>query len=237
VSSGGRDAAQENEKRLAALAAVQELPPAGVIGLGTGSTVRFFIDALADLVRNGHGYVGVCTSEATRSHASAVGIPLLADDGPWTIDVTVDGADEVDDALHLSKGAGGALAREKIVSFASRRNVIVCDSRKRVHRLGETRPIALEVLAFGHQTTIAHLAASGQPRLRSSGGQAVRTDGGNLLVDLMIAPTDDPAGLDRALRSVPGVVETGLFVGRADVVLIAETGSVVRLTRAVDASL
>jgi ribose 5-phosphate isomerase A len=222
---------QDDEKKQAALAALAELPPAGVVGLGTGSTVRFFIDAVAGLVRQGRAFTGVCTSEATRAHAATLGIPLLPDAGPWTIDVTVDGADEFDDSLALSKGGGGALTREKIVSFASRRTVIVCDASKRVRRLGETRPIALEVLDFAHATTLGHLARFGTPVLRTKGGAPARSDGGNLLVDLTIAPTSDPAALERELDAIPGVVETGIFVGRADLVLLAGPSGVERIPR------
>lgn len=210
----------DDAKKLAALAATLELPNSGVIGLGTGSTARHFVEAVGALIRDeGRRYTCVCTSERTRAHALSLGIPLAPDDGPWTIDVTVDGADEVDDDLDLSKGAGGALTREKIVSHASRRTIIVCDATKRVRRLGETRPIALEILAFGGHTTLHHLRAFGEPTLR-----AERSDANNLLVDLALASPlegDDKPRLDRALRSVPGVVETGLFLGRASLVLVA----------------
>jgi ribose 5-phosphate isomerase A len=221
---------RDDEKRAAAIAALAEVPDAGVVGLGTGSTVRFFIDAVGDLVKQGRKLSCVCTSEATRVRAAGLGIPLLPDDGPWTIDVTVDGADEFDAALALSKGGGGALTREKIVSFASKRTVIVCDASKRVTRIGETRPLALEILPFAHGTTLRHLSAFGVPVLRTSGGASARTDNKNLLVDLAIEPTADPEGLDRALHAVPGVVETGLFVGRADVVLVA-TGNGTEIER------
>lgn len=220
----------EDAKKIAAMAALDELPESGTIGLGTGSTARLFVEALADLVRRGRAYVGVCTSEATRAHASRLGIPLLDDDGAWEVDVTIDGADEVTDSLDLSKGAGGALAREKIVSFASRRTVVVCDATKRVRRLGETRPLSVEVLAFGHGATLRHLARHGLPSLRVRQGAPVRSDAGNLLVDLSVSPIDEPARLDRALRAIPGVVETGLFVGRADVVLVGHAERVERLT-------
>jgi ribose 5-phosphate isomerase A len=221
----------EDAKKRAARAAIDELPESGIIGLGTGSTARFFVEAVAELVRGGRRLVGVCTSEATRAQARALGIPVLSDDGPWTIDVTVDGADEVDDGLDLVKGAGGALTREKIVSVASRRVVIVCDATKRVRRLGETSAVPVEVLAFGYGTTAGHLAELGRPQLRMRDGVAVRTDGGNLVFDLAVEPIDDPERLDRVLRSIPGVVETGLFVGRADIVLVAHEGHVERLAR------
>jgi ribose 5-phosphate isomerase A len=190
-----------------------------------------FLEALGDAVREGRKLVGVASSEATRSRARALGIPLLGDDGPWPIAVTVDGADEVDRALDLIKGAGGAQAREKIVSSSSAKNVIVVDETKLSHRLGEQRPIPIEVLEFGHLATKAHLARHGEPLLRETGGVAIRTDAGNLLYDLRVTPIADAAAFDARLRSIPGVVETGLFVGRADVVLVGASHGVVRLDR------
>ena len=215
----------DDAKNRAAHAALGELPEDGIVGLGTGSTVKFFVDALADVVRGGRRITGVCTSEATRRHAAELGIPLLEDIGPWAIDVTVDGADEVADDRTLSKGAGGALTREKIVAYASKRLVIICDASKRVTRIGEKRPVALEVLEFGHRQTIDRLGAFGVPVLR----ERARTDAGNLLVDLKIEPLADPEKLDRELRSIPGIVETGLFLRRAPVVYVAGEGGVERI--------
>lgn len=215
----------DDAKNRAAHAALGELPEDGIVGLGTGSTVKFFVDALADVVRGGRRITGVCTSDATRRHAAELGIPLLEDVGPWAIDVTVDGADEVADDLSLSKGAGGALTREKIVAYASKRLVIICDASKRVTRIGEKRPVALEVLEFGHRQTIDRLGAFGVPMLR----ERARTDAGNLLVDLAIEPVADPVKLDRELRSIPGIVETGLFLGRSPVVFVADEGRVERM--------
>jgi ribose 5-phosphate isomerase A len=217
---------QDEAKMRAAHAALGELPESGIIGLGTGSTVKFFVDALADVVRGGRRLRGVCTSERTRMHAEELGIPLLPDDGPWSIDVTVDGADEVADDLALSKGAGGALTREKIVAYASRRLVIICDASKRVSRLGSKMPLALEVLAFGHRQTMTRLEEFGRPTLRDA-----RSDAGNLLLDLAIAPISDPARLDRELHAIPGVVESGLFLDRADIVYVAHSDRVERITR------
>lgn len=215
----------DDAKSRAAHAALSELPEDGIIGLGTGSTVKFFVDALADVVRGGRRLVGVCTSEATRRHATELGIPLCDDVGPWSIAVTVDGADEVADDGSLSKGAGGALTREKIVAFASKRLVIICDASKRVGRIGEKRPLALEVLEFGHRQTMERLGAFGRPVVR----EGARTDAGNLLVDLAIAPLADPAKLDRELRSIPSIVETGLFLGQSPVVYVAHEGRVERI--------
>jgi ribose 5-phosphate isomerase A len=214
----------DDAKRAAARAALGELPEAGIVGLGTGSTSRIFVEELAPRVRAGRKLVGVPTSESTRALAESLGIPLLGDEGPWAIDVNVDGADEVSAGLDLIKGGGGAHAREKIVNYAARRNVVIVDGSKLSARLGEKWPVPVEVLPFAHGETRAHLGRLGEPVLRHKDGAPWRTDAGNLIYDLRVAPIDDPAALDRALRGIPGVVETGLFVGRADVVLVAEAG-------------
>jgi ribose 5-phosphate isomerase A len=222
----------DEAKRAAARAALAELPEdGGVVGLGTGSTTRFFIDAVGEAVRQGRRYVGVPTSEASRAQASALGIPLLSDDGPWDIAVCVDGADEVDPQLDLIKGGGGAQTREKIVNHSARKNVIIVDASKLSPRLGEKWAVPIEVLPFAHLATRHHLAAHGAPALRQRAGEPWRTDAGNLIYDVTCGPIADPGALDRALRSIPGVVETGLFVRRADVVLVASESGVQRLVR------
>ena len=218
-------------KRTVALAAIAELPSDGVIGIGTGSTARLFIAALGELAASGRRYTCVPTSQASRLQARQLGLPLLSDDGPWDIAVTVDGADEVSDALDLIKGGGAAHTREKIVNFSSRRNVIIVDASKLSTRLGEKWPVPLEVLPFAHLATRSHLAKLGSPVLRMSGGTPVMTDAGNLIYDIACGPIDSPRALDAALRAIPGVVETGLFVGRADVVLVARDSGVERLVR------
>ena len=224
-------ASPDDAKRSAARAAIAELPPNGVIGLGTGSTTRFFIDELGKLVAGGRSYTGVPTSEASRAQATALGIPLLTDEGPWDIAVTVDGADEVDDALELIKGGGGAQTREKIVSYSSRRTIIIVDETKLSRRLGEKWAVPIEVLEFAHRATAAHLAGHGAPQLRTKAGVPIRTDAGNLIYDLHCGPIADPRALDLTLHAIPGVVETGLFIGRADVVLVASSAGVKRLAR------
>lgn len=218
-------------KRRAAEAALELLPEAGTIGLGSGSTARLFIDGVGALVARGRALRGVPTSEASRAQAEALGIPLESDEGPWSIDVCVDGADEVSDALDLIKGGGGCHTREKIVNESSRLNVIVVDASKRSLRLGERWPVPVEVLAFGRDATLARLAALGRIELRARDGAPWRSDAGNYLADLHVGPIEDPAALDARLRAVPGVVETGLFVGRADLVLVAGAEAVTRLDR------
>jgi ribose 5-phosphate isomerase A len=223
---------QDEAKRLAAIAALAELPEQGIVGLGSGSTARLFIDEVGALVRSGRKIVGVPTSEGSRKHAESLGIPLLPDAGPWTIDVTVDGADEVSAELDLIKGGGAAHTREKIVNYASRRNVIVVDESKLSKRLGESWPLPLEILRFAQHNTEKALGRFGLPRPRMKGdGGPVLSDAGNLIVDLVCDPIEDPAALDHLLRQIPGVVETGLFVQRADLVLVAGEDGVRRLTR------
>jgi ribose 5-phosphate isomerase A len=218
---------QNEAKLVAARAAVEELPTAGVIGLGSGSTAKLFVDEVGARVKAGFRYRGVPTSQTTRAQAQALGIPLLGDEEPWEIVMCVDGADEVDERLNLIKGGGGALTREKIVNDASRRNVIIVDESKLSPRLGTRWAVPIEVLTFAHAATAQHLAHFGNPVLRPG----KRTDSGNVIYDLHCGPLDDPAALDRSLHAIPGVVETGLFVGRADVVLVARATGVERLAR------
>jgi ribose 5-phosphate isomerase A len=225
----GAMTAQDDAKRAAAKAALDELPSDGVVGLGSGSTSKLFIDEVGALVKTGRALRGVPTSEASRTQAKALAIPLLSDDGPWAIDVTVDGADEVDAALNLIKGGGAAQTREKIVNYASKRNVIIVDESKVSTRLGEKWPVPIEVLSFAHPMTATHLARFGTPVLRIKDGAVVRTDAGNVIYDLKTGPIDAPADLDRELRAIPGVVETGLFVGRCDLLIVADPAGVRRV--------
>jgi ribose 5-phosphate isomerase A len=222
---------QDQAKLNVAVAALAELPLEGIIGLGTGSTACLFIDEVGKLVRAGRKLRGVPTSRASREQASQLGIPLLGDEGPWDIDVTVDGADEVDPKLCLIKGGGGAHLREKIVNFASRRNVIVVDESKLSGKLGTKWSVPVEVVCFASAQTAVQLSRVGRPVLRKKGGVVFVTDSGNHIYDLATGPMDDPAAIERDLRAIPGVVETGLFLGRADVVLVAGESGVRRLVR------
>jgi ribose 5-phosphate isomerase A len=221
----------DKAKQRAAHAALDLLPESGVIGLGTGSTTRFFIEGVAELIRAGRSFTGVPTSQQSRALATQCGIPLLDDAGPWEIDLCVDGADEVSDALDLIKGGGAAHTREKIVNFSAKKNVIIVDASKLSARLGEKRAIPVEVLVFGHLTTRHALERFGQPALRLRGSTPVLTDSGNYIYDVAVAPLSDPAAVDRAFRQVPGVVETGLFCGRADWVIVAEAQGIRQLSR------
>jgi ribose 5-phosphate isomerase A len=218
-------------KNRAVREALLMLPEQGTIGLGTGSTASLFIDGVAEAIGQGKRLVGVPTSEQSRIQAEKLGIPMLHADGPWEIDLCVDGADEVSEALDLIKGGGGCHLREKIVSHSSRLNVIVVDETKMSHRLGDRRPVPVEVMPFGHGSTARHLSHVGQTALRLREGQPWLTDTGNFIYDLVVGSIEHPASLDLELRGIPGVVETGLFVGRAQVVIVAGESGVRRLYR------
>ena len=221
---------QVETKKAAARQALRFVPEAGFIGLGTGSTACHFIDGIGELVRAGRRLVGVPTSEQSRAQAEALGIPLADPEGPWDVALCVDGADEVSEELDLIKGGGGAQTREKIVNHASQKNVIVVDESKLSGRLGERWPVPLEILAFAHASTAAALERFGEVRLRTRQGGPWRTDAGNYIYDLARGPIDDPGTLDRELKQIPGIVETGLFVHRADVVIVAGAGGVRELS-------
>jgi ribose 5-phosphate isomerase A len=234
--TGAVEADRDALKRAAADAAVELVEDGMVVGLGTGSTAAFAVAALARRHRQGLRFVGIPTSERTAAQAKAAGIPLSSFSQHRQIDLTIDGADEVElGTLNLIKGLGGALLREKIVANASRRLAIVVDGAKLVDRLGMHAPVPVEVVAFGMEVTRVALevfAADVQPRLAPSGEPFV-TDGGNRILDCSFAgPIADPARLEDRLRRVVGVVESGLFIGRADPVFVADGQGVHRLDSA-----
>jgi ribose 5-phosphate isomerase A len=222
---------QTEAKRLAARAALAHLPAQGVVGLGSGSTAKFFIEGVGELVQGGRKLLGVPTSEESRQYALRAGIELLNDNGPWLIDVCVDGADEVTTALDVIKGGGGCHTREKIVNHAAQTNIIIVDESKLKQHLGEHCPVPVEVLRFAHSATHRCLSALGEALLRKLGTDPFETDSGNLIYDLHPGAILRPTELERQLHSIPGVVETGLFVGRADRVIVAGSGGVSELTR------
>ncbi len=222
---------QDLHKRAAAEAALEYVPVAGTVGLGTGSTARYFIEGIGRLVAQGRQLRAVATSEQSRRQAASLGIPLLSDDGPWDIRVCVDGADEVSASLDLIKGGGAAHTREKIVNEHSRTNVIVVDETKLSQKLGEKWPVPLELLPFGVAATVSRLQRYGPLTRREGPAGPVLTDSGNFVYDLRAGVIESPADLDAELRAVPGVVETGLFCARADVVLVAASYGVRKLER------
>jgi ribose 5-phosphate isomerase A len=230
------DANRDALKRAAAEAAVELVQDGMVVGLGTGSTAAFAVEALARRHRQGLRFVGIPTSERTAAQARAAGIPLSSFAEHRQIDLTIDGADEVErGTLNLIKGLGGALLREKIVANASRQLAIVVDGAKLVDRLGTHAPVPVEVVAFGLEVTRAAIemfAAEAKPRLTPAGGLFV-TDGGNHILDCIFGgPIADPAGLEERIGRIVGVVESGLFIGRADPVFVADGQGVHRLDRA-----
>jgi ribose 5-phosphate isomerase A len=215
-------------KRNAAAKALEFVEPGMRLGLGTGSTAKHFVDLLAERVRAGLQVVGVPTSEVTRAQAERLGVPLTTLEETPELDLTVDGADEFDDALRLVKGGGGALLREKIVAAASARMIVITDGTKRVERLGRF-PLPVEIATFGVEATrravvsaLHSAGCSGEIVLRQNGaGQTFVTDGGHYIFDCRLGVIPDPEALATALAAVPGVMEHGLFLGLADAVIVA----------------
>jgi ribose 5-phosphate isomerase A len=194
-----------------------------VVGLGTGHAAEAFLAALADRVRRGLAVRCVATSRATEAAARALGIPLVSLEDVGELDLDVDGADEIDPALDLVKGYGGALVRERIVAAASRRLVILAGPEKLVATLGARGVLAVEVVPFGWALCARRLDGLGHPsRRRMEGGVPFVTDNGNLILDCAVGPIADPAALQRHLLAIPGVVGTGLFLGMADTVYIED---------------
>lgn len=225
-------ASSDAYKRAAANAAVELVEDGMVVGLGTGSTAFFAVEALARRHAQGLRFVGIPTSLRTGAQASAAGIPLTSFAEHREIDLTIDGADEVErGTLNLIKGLGGALLREKIVANASRRLAIIVDATKLVDRLGARAPLPVEVVAFGLEATQASLEALGaSTRLRlSPRGDAFVTDSGNHILDCSFGMIADPARLEERIRRIVGVVESGLFISRADPVFVADASGVHRL--------
>ena len=211
-------------KRAAALRAIEEVEDGMVVGLGTGSTAGFVVEGLAARVASGLRVVGIPTSERTAAQARRLGIPIATFAEHERLDLTIDGADEVQlGTLDLIKGLGGALLREKIVAAASDRVVIVVDQEKLVERLGEHTPIPVEVTQFGWQATAGALARLGCVPERRYGvnEQPFVTDGGNFILDCRFGPLADPGSTEQRLAMTVGTVENGLFVGRTSVVVVA----------------
>jgi ribose 5-phosphate isomerase A len=230
----------EAQKRAVGEAAAALVEDHMTVGLGTGSTAAFLVAALgARVASEGLSLRCVATSTATEILAARHGLRLLDLNEAGDIDLTIDGADEIGPDLALIKGGGAALLREKLVWEASRRCVVIADAAKRVAQLGAF-PLPIEVVAFGHVTTARRISTalqscgvSAAPRLRMGGGEAVRTDGGNLIYDAACVEIPDPAALASALKRLTGVVEHGLFLGLASQALIATETGVERIQRAV----
>jgi ribose 5-phosphate isomerase A len=222
--------ANEQEKEAAGRAAAELVRNGDVVGLGTGSTAYFTVVALGQRVRAGLKIIGIPTSVHTGDLARAIGIQLTTLDEHPEIDITIDGADELDPQLQLIKGGGGALTREKVIATASKKMVVVADSSKVVPVLGKF-PLPVEVIAFARtvvERKISWLGGSPKLRLRADGSPFI-TDNGNQILDCSFGQIADPPALALTLSDTPGIVEHGLFIGLAKVALVGRGDDVEEL--------
>jgi ribose 5-phosphate isomerase A len=219
-------------KRAAAEAAVAEIEADMIVGLGTGSTAAFAIEALGRRVAQGLRVTAAATSLATERAARAAGIPLRDFADLSALDLAIDGADEIDPQFRAIKGAGGALLREKIVATAARRMICVVDEAKPVERLG-TRPLPVEALPFARNFVMRSVESLGAQAVlrRNEAGAPVPSDQGNLLIDCHFAHLPDPAALAAQLEVIPGILGHGLFLSEIDALFVGTSGGVVRRER------
>lgn len=223
----------------AARVALEHVEDGMRLGIGTGSTAEEFVRLLAVKVQEGLSIIGVPTSERTAALCRELGVPLSTLEETPELDLTVDGADEIDPQLGLIKGGGGALLREKIVAAASEKMLVIADASKLVDTLGKF-PLPIEVNEFGLGATkiaiakaAAKLGLEGPLEIRMTNGKPFVTDGGHLIIDASFGRIPDTRALSDALHAIPGVVEHGLFLGLADAAIVAEAGRGVRTVRAV----
>lgn len=215
----------QNPKEIAGRRAAEFVEHGMTVGLGTGSTVHFTLVRLAERVKEGLALRGVPTSIDTERKAREWGIPLATLDEVEAIDLTIDGADEIDPRFQMVKGGGGALLREKVVAALSRREVIVVGEDKLVERLGSTFPLPIEVVPFARGPVERRLRTLGaEVTLRAREGRTYTTDNGNLILDCRFtAGIADPRTLERELANVPGLVESGLFIDLAHILVIGRS--------------
>ena len=224
----------DRRKREAAEKALEFVRPGMRLGLGTGSTARHFVELLSERVRQGLDIIGVPTSAETERQAKSLGVPLATLEDHPELDLTVDGADEVDGDLALIKGGGGALLREKIVAAASKTMIVIADESKVVPVLGRF-PLPVEVVRFGMRATrraIERCAPTGKCAVRQKDGHAFVTDEGHCIIDVAMRRIEHPGEIADCLSRLPGVVEHGLFIGMADLAIIAGVQGVRILERA-----
>ncbi|MGE3976504.1 MAG: ribose-5-phosphate isomerase RpiA [Nitrospira sp.] len=209
-------------KRSAALKAVEFVRDGMIVGLGTGSTAKHMLIALGERIRAGMKLRGVPTSAETAALAKQAGIPLIDSEDRWEIDVAIDGADQVDPNVNLIKGGGGALLKEKIVAARAKQFIVMVDHTKQVPVLGGSFPLPIEIIPFGWGSTAREVEVLTKSRvvLRECDGAPFKTEAGHLIVDAHIDRIDRPGELETALNLIPGVVETGLFVGRTNVLIV-----------------
>ena len=227
----------EVQKRAASLAALDYVEDGMRLGLGTGSTASLFVEVLAGKVAQGCKITCVPTSEKTRKQAEGLGLTLSTLDETPLLDLTVDGADEIDGRVNLIKGGGGALLREKIVATSSKRMIVIADSSKRVETLGRF-PLPIEVVPFGYKATARKIeqicrwaGCQGPMTLRVRDGKPFITDNGNGIFDCALGRIENPEKLSSALSTIPGVVEHGLFIGIASLALIGSPTGVNKIER------
>jgi ribose 5-phosphate isomerase A len=217
-------------KQEAAEYAVRYIESGMAVGLGTGSTAIFAVRRIGELLRTGKltNIVAFATSKVTQQEAVQLNIPILSDDLPRTLDVTIDGADEVDPRLNLIKGGGGALLREKLVAQNTTREIIVVDDSKLSPRLGTLHVLPVEVLPFGWRSAARYLEALGAKYVvrHAADGAEYRTDQGNMILDCDFGPIADPAQLAAQLDRRAGIVEHGLFVGLTHLVIVSSSGGI-----------
>jgi ribose 5-phosphate isomerase A len=222
-------------KKQAAEFAVRYVKSGMAVGLGTGSTAIFAVRAIGGLLRDGtlRDIVAFATSRVTWDEAVRLNIPMLTEDLPRSLDVTIDGADEVDPALNLIKGGGGALLREKLVAQASAQEIIVVDESKLSPRLGTHHVLPVEVLPFGWRSQARYLESLGAKYVvrQAANGEEYRTDQGNMILDCDFGAIADPAELAAKLEGRAGIVEHGLFLGLADAVVVSGTSGIRELLR------
>jgi ribose 5-phosphate isomerase A len=224
---------REALKRQAGEAAAELVQDGMVVGLGTGSTVRYFIEALGKRVAAGLKVQGIPTSEASAKLARDVGIPLTSLEEKAVVDLTVDGADEFDAQLRLIKGGGGALTREKIVAKASKRLVVVADEGKQVKELGSTFPLPIECIDLAKAPLMRRLQELGATaKVRDKDGKPYRTDNGHLIIDAKFARIEYPEAIEQAIETMPGVLACGLFLGLCESVLVGTDDGVRKVSRA-----
>lgn len=215
-------------KKATALKALDFVRDGMVVGLGTGSTAKHMVMALGEKVRAGMKLRGVATSQETAELARQCGIPLIDSDNRWEIDVAIDGADQVDPGFNLIKGGGGALLKEKIVAASAKQFIVLVDHTKQVPALGGSFPLPIEIIRFGWGSTAREIETLTKSRvtLRERNGAPFNTEAGNLIVDVHLARVDQPRELEIALNQIPGIVETGLFVSRTDILIVGTPAGV-----------
>ena len=216
-----------SEKQRAAEAAVEYVKDGMIVGLGTGSTTEFAVKKLGERVRDGLSIRGIPTSDVTKKQAEEEGIPLIDFSETMYIDLTIDGADEIDADLNMIKGGGAALLREKIVASASREEIIIVSNEKFVNQLG-CFPLPVEVIPFGWQVIFNELETlGGSPNLRLKQGQPLRTDQGNYIIDCHFRQIIAATQLEEQLNMIPGVVENGLFIALCTRMIMADGEKIV----------